>query len=70
MRPCRQVQRCVSPRHDGQRRWDLVYQLLLRWMMEGEDGPHQVLSSRQEEHHGHRLVCTGIEQPSAADPDD
>jgi hypothetical protein len=70
MRPCRHVRRSVSPRHDGQRRWDLAYQLLLRWTMEREDGTEPVSSSQQEERNGHCLVRTGIDQPSTTDPDD
>jgi hypothetical protein len=70
MRPCQHVNRCVSPRHDGQRRWDLAYQLLLRWTMEGEDGTNPGPSSRQEERNERCLVRTGVDQPSATDPDD
>jgi hypothetical protein len=65
-----QVRRNGTPRHDGQRRWDLVYQLLLRWAVEREDGAHPVSSSHQEEHDGRCLVRTGVNQPPASDADD
>jgi len=65
-----QVRRNSAPRHDGQRRWDLVYQLLLRWTIEGDDGQNPVPSSLQEERDGCCLVCPGIDQPSASDTDD
>jgi len=51
-----QVRRTLVEDTDGQRRWETVYQLLLRWMME-----HQPVElSSQENDHEDRPLCSSI----------
>jgi len=62
-----QVHRETVTHPDGQRRWDRAYQLLLRWTAEPTV---QAPSIAQEEDHAHCRVCSGVNQPSTADPHD
>ena len=64
------VSRSVASRSDGQRRWDYAYQSLLRWVMEDPAGIVPAPSRLQEDYHGDRAVCSGLDQPPAADADD
>ena len=65
-----QVTRSGIARSDGERRWDYAYQFLLQWAMECDTGNSPVLSAHaQEESHGSRPVCPGVDQPPATGPD-
>jgi hypothetical protein len=57
-----QVRRTVAEYSDGQHRWDTVYQLLLRWMMEQQP----VELPRQEKDHEDCHLCSSIDQSSNA----
>jgi hypothetical protein len=58
-----QVHRTFAEDTDGQRRWDAVYQLLLRWMME-----HQPVElSSQENDREDRPLCSSINQSANTD---
>ncbi len=65
-----QVSRHVIARDDGQRRWDYAYQFLLQWAMDSEARKDSVPLHPQEDSHGNRSVCPGIDQSAAADSDD
>ena len=66
-----QIARSTLPRLDGARRWDLVYQFLLRWAMEAEaDNSPAPCPQLQEESHGNCPVCARFDQSPTADPDD
>ena len=58
---CRQT----IQKSEGLRRWDLVYQCLLRW----EEEKIQFLES-QEASYEKRNLCTSIDTASSADPND
>lgn len=61
------LSRTLMVRADGQRRWDIAYQLLMGWMNTEQvpECPHQ-----QEEHNGNRPVRTSIDPTPATDSDD
>ena len=63
-----QVHRAVAEYPDGQRRWDTVYQLLLRWMMEQTVDQQPTGLPSQENNNEDRPVCPSIDQPSNAKP--
>ncbi len=50
---------------DGQRRWDLVYQCLLRWSEE-----KIIHSNIQEAEHASSDLCTSIDTAPSTNPDD
>jgi len=65
-----QLTRSGIARSDGERRWDYAYQFLLHWAMECDTGNSPVPSAHpQEDDHGNCPVCSGLDQPPAADPD-
>ena len=61
-----QVRRAVVERPDGQRRWDLAYQLLLGWAMEPTGDPLPGGAPSQENEHEDRPVYPGIDTLSNA----
>lgn len=62
-----QVRRSVVERSDGQRRWDIAYQLLVRWAMEEPTGdPLPDSTPSQENEHEDRPVCPSIDVLSNA----
>ena len=65
-----QVRRTAAAQHDGERRWDDAYQLLLQWAMEHEADSSPVPSSPQEDAHGNRFLRPRLDQPSTAAADD
>ncbi|GAC1395417.1 MAG: hypothetical protein NVSMB65_14470 [Chloroflexota bacterium] len=66
-----QVRRATQADEEGQHRWDLAYQCLLRWMpgvpeeSRRPDGHDQ----REEETHGGGPVRASLDATPAADPD-
>jgi hypothetical protein len=62
------VRRQMVAQVDGQRRWDLAYQCLLRWAqtMRQEMLPIQ---AHQEAHHESRDLCPGIDPTAGPDSD-
>ncbi len=65
-----QVHRTAVAQHDGERRWDNAYQLLLQWAMEDEADSGLAPSHQQEESHGNRSLCAGFDDSSTAAADD
>jgi hypothetical protein len=65
-----QIRRWVIARRDGARRGDAAYQCLLPWAMDHDAGTWPVPSHRQEESHGSRPVCGGLDHPATANPDE
>jgi uncharacterized protein (UPF0548 family) len=65
-----QIRRTAVGQHDGERRWDNAYQLLLHWAMDHDAGSAPALSYDQEASHGNRALRPGLDQPSAAAADD
>jgi hypothetical protein len=61
-----QVHRTVAEYPDGQRRWDCIYQFLLRWMMEQTVEVHATELPSQENDHEDRPLCASINQSSNA----
>lgn len=61
-----QVRRAVAERTEGQRRWDMAYQLLLRWAMEPTAAPLPGGTRSQENEHGDRSVYSSIDTLSNA----
>ena len=64
-----QVKRTLIVRFEGQRRWDCVYQLLVRWAME-QSGNIQIISSSHQEENcdGNCPICTSFDQPATTEP--
>ena len=62
------IQRSTITRPDAQQRWDTVYQFLLQWTSEAAE-PTRAAQHPQEEHHGDRDVCPGLDPPSATGTD-
>lgn len=68
-----QIRRTVVGRDDGKRRWDAAYQLLLRWTLPMDTDvtpPAAFRPATKEEEDESRTLCTSIEQPPTANPDD
>ena len=63
------VKRTLVPQPDGQRRWDYAYQYLVYWACGQEATQPLTSTSYQEVSDGNRLVCAGLDQPSATRPD-
>lgn len=63
------VQRIVSPRPDGQRRWDLAYQLLAQWSGEHPPEPTTPSAPVPEVPDGSRALCPRLDPPPGSDPD-
>jgi hypothetical protein len=57
-----QVHRTVAEYPNGQRRWDYVYQFLLRWMMEQTVEPPSTELPSQENDHEDSPLCSSINQ--------
>jgi hypothetical protein len=65
-----QVQRTLVASDDGLRRWDLAYQLLLRWATEPTAGGAEApLPPHVEEvSDADCALCPGLDEPPAAPP--
>ena len=61
-----QVRRSVVARSDGQRRWDIAYQLLLPWAIEPTGDPLSGGPPSQENGHEDRPVYPSIDDYSNA----
>ena len=63
------IRREVVPYADGQRRWDLDYQCLLRWVATTRQ---EILSvqTRQEARDEGNDLCPSVGPKAGADPDD
>lgn len=65
-----QLKRTLIARPEGQRRWDCVYQLLVRWATEQSNNPQIISSSNQEDNHdGNCPIYTSIDHPTTTEPD-
>jgi hypothetical protein len=64
-----QIRRTVIARQDGERRWDEVYQFLLRWAMEHDATRCLAPEHQQEESHGNRPVWACVDHPSPTSAD-
>jgi hypothetical protein len=64
------VKRTIIARHDGQRRWDYVYQFLLQWALAREADSRSLRRSEQEDINERRRLCARVDQPSTPSPDD
>lgn len=63
------IQRRTVAQADGQRRWDLTYQCLLRWAHQAQ-APPAPLPQTQEEQNESGTVCACINATAGADADD
>lgn len=63
------VQRTLSPRPDGQRRWDTAYQLLAQWTREHDPERAIPPAAPQEVLDGNRALCPRLDAPPSSDPD-
>jgi len=63
------IHRQITPQADGQRRWDLTYQNLLRWIQTASQTglPTQ---ANQEEDHASSDLYPSIDATSGSNPDD
>ena len=63
------IHRQIMPQADGQRRWDLTYQSLLRWIQTASPTglPTQ---TDQEEDHASSDLYPSIDATSGSNPDD
>lgn len=63
------IHRQITPQSDGQRRWDLAYQGLLKWVQLANQAglPTQ---NKQEADHASSNLHSGIDPTASADPDD
>ena len=61
-----QVRRSVVERSEGQRRWDIAYQLLLRWARDPTGDPLPGGTPSQEHEHEDRAVYPSIDALSNA----
>jgi hypothetical protein len=62
--------RTFIPLLDGERRWDSVYQLLLRWTTEQTEAQCQPLTRFQEVSDGNRPLCPSIDGAPATNAHD
>jgi len=67
------VCRNTIPREDGQRRWDIAYQFLVRWSHQDSAGgntPDATASGTcQEEPHANRSLCQSLDHTPTTDSD-
>ena len=63
------VHRQIIPQADGQRRWDLIYQNLLRWAQTASQTGLPTQTS-QEANHESSDLHPSIHPTSGSDPDD
>ncbi len=63
------IHRQITPQPDGQRRWDLAYQSLLKWVQTANPTslPGQ---TKQEANHASSDLHPRIDPAAGADPDD
>lgn len=64
-----QIRRRTVAQTDGQRRWDLTYQCLLRWARQAQATPAP-LAQTQEEQNASSSVCTCIDAAAGTNADD
>ena len=64
------VSRTLKSQPDGQRRWDIAYQLLWQWTLEREAQFQPTSTDKQEESDEDRTLHTCIDRTSAAESDD
>jgi hypothetical protein len=62
------IRRELKPVLDGQRRWDLAYQYLLRWTLSSQPAQTAGGPQPQEVYDEHRDVCAGVDAAPGADP--
>src|SRR4029450_11424567 len=70
MKPSWQIRRTAIARHDGERRWDDVYQCLLRGAMEHDETRGLAPEHKPGGAHGKRPLCSCVDQPSTTNADD
>ena len=64
-----QVRRTLVAQHDGERRWDYVYQFLLQWAMEHDAGEPPAPLHPQEDTHGSSALRSGLNPSSTTASD-
>ena len=69
MKPSWQIRRPVIARHDGERRWDAVYQCLLRWAMEPDATRCLAPAHQQEASHGNHPLWSCVDPSSTPSAD-
>ena len=69
MKPTWKVQRTVSARDDGHRRWDYAYQFLLQWATSASAETCSA-ATQQEEGNERGSLCTGLQPAPTPSPDD
>jgi hypothetical protein len=63
------IHRQIIPQADGQRRWDLTYQSLLRWIQTANQ-TGLLTQTNQEADHASSDLCPSIDSTSGSNPDD
>jgi hypothetical protein len=61
------IHRRTVEQTDGQRRWDLAYQCLLRWAQAARQGTSSV-ETQQEAHHESSDLCSSIDPTAGTGP--
>ena len=64
-----QVSRLLTAQADGQRRWDVAYQLLWQWSQEAETQVKATVVPKQEKSNEYSPICTRIDSPPSTDTD-
>jgi hypothetical protein len=59
-----QVSRSLTAQTDGQRRWDVAYQLLWQWSQEAETQIKTTVVPKQEKSNECSSLCTRIDRGS------
>ena len=54
------VSRSLKPQSDGQRRWDIAYQLLWQWTLEQEAQVQPTVADKQEKSNEDRTVYVRV----------
>ena len=62
------IHRRMVQQVDGQRRWDLTYQCLLRWAKAARQET-STIERKQEAHDESGYLCSSIDPAAGADPD-
>lgn len=68
-----EITRTIVPRLDGQRRWDVAYQLLLQWSSERNPGDvsHKLKPAHQKENaYESSTLCSCLNHPPTTGSDD
>jgi hypothetical protein len=64
-----QISRSLTAQADGQRRWDVAYQLLWQWSREAETQVTTTGVPKQEKSNECSPICTRIDRSPSTDTD-